>query len=283
MKTYKFAIFALIIALFFGFSLCGYTKELHVVTTLDLLKDITQQIGKDKVRVESILTGLQNPHTYDAKPKDIIALSKADIFIEIGGGLEGFVDKILRNVKKKDLIVVKLIEGIPLIGKNPHIWLDPENGKIIAKKISETLCRARPEEESFFQKNLLIYTNRIDKVEKEIGVKLSRLNDKRVISSLPTFVYFYKRFGFKEVGQVVELPGHEPSFRKIKELIVLIKKEKIPFLVTNPFVKVKPVKVIKEETGIKEVPLLPLLHKAFGVTTYLDMIKYNGEAFLKDE
>ncbi len=281
MKIWKIIVFALAILLIL--SIYGFSKDIHIVTTLDFLKDITQEIGRDKVYVESILGGVQNPHTYDAKPKDIVTLSKADLFIEIGGGLEGFVDKILKNVKRKDLVVVKLIEGIPLIGKNPHIWLDPENGKIIAKKISDALCKLAPEEKSFFEKNLSLYIKKIDSIEKEIGVKLSELEDKRVVSSLPTFVYFYKRFGFKEVGRVVEFPGHEPSFRKIKELIVLIKKERIPFLVTNPFIDVKPVGVIKEETGIKEIPLLPFFYKLFGVYTYLDMIKYNGEAFLKDE
>ena len=279
MKIWKITALTLVILL--TLSIYGFSKDIHIVTTLDFLKDITQEIGGDKIYVESILTGLQNPHTYDAKPKDIVALSKADLFIEIGGGLEGFVDKILKNVKREDLIVVKLIDGIPLIGKNPHIWLDPENGKIIAKKISNTLCKLVPEEKPFFEKNLSLYTKKIDSIEKEIGAKLSKLEDKRVISSLPTFVYFYRRFGFEEVGRIVELPGHEPSFRKIKKLIVLIKKEKIPFLVTNPFVNVKPVKVIKEETGIKEVALVPLLYKQFKVYTYLDMIKYNGEAFFK--
>ncbi len=116
-------------------------------------------------------------------------------------------------------------------------------------------------------------------MEKEI----SSLPDKRVISSLPSFVYFYKRFGIEEMGRVVEFPGHEPSLKKIRDLIVFIKKHKIPYIITNPLVPVKPVNIIKEETGIKEIKLLPLLYRPFGVNTYLDMIKYNGDAFLKNE
>ncbi len=257
----------------------GYSKGLNIVTTLRFLKDITQEIGQNKVNVISILKGTENPHTYEAKPRDIIALSKADIFIEIGGGLEGFVDKILKNVKKKDLKVVVLTKGIKLIGKNPHIWLDPENGKIIALKIKNVLSEKDPEDKLLFEKNLNLYIKKIEEIEKDAKERFSQLKDKRVVSSLPSFVYFYKRFGFTEVGRVVDLPGHEPSLKKIRDLIVLIKKEKIPYLVTNPLVKVKPVKIIKEETGIKEVKLLPLLYPPFKVEKYLDMLKYNVDAF----
>ncbi len=283
MKKIYSVILTVILLLFFVDISPAFPKDIHVVTTLGFLKDITKEIGKDKVDVVSILKGTENPHTYEAKPKDIVALSRADLFIEIGGGLEGFVDKILKNVRGKKLKVVVLTDGIGLIDKNPHIWLDPENGKLIAKKIKDALTLISPSNNEYFKENLDAYIEKIDKVEKIVEKEISSLPDKRVISSLPSFVYFYKRFGIEEMGRVVELPGHEPSLKKIRDLIVFIKKYKIPYIITNPLVPVKPVNIIKEETGIKEIKLLPLLYKPFGVNTYLDMIKYNGDAFLKNE
>ncbi len=283
MKKVYSVILTVILLLFFVNISPAFPKSIRVVTTLRFLKDITKEIGKDKVDVISILKGTENPHTYEAKPKDIVALSRADLFIEVGGGLEGFVDKILKNVRGKKLRVIVLISGIELIDKNPHIWLDPENGKIIAKKIKDALTLISPSNNEYFKENLDAYIEKIDKVEKIVEKEISSLPDKRVISSLPSFVYFYKRFGIEEMGRVVELPGHEPSLKKIRDLIVFIKKHKIPYIITNPLVPVKPVNIIKEETGIKEIKLLPLLYRPFGVNTYLDMIKYNGDAFLKNE
>ena len=283
MKKVYSVILTVILLLFFVNISPAFPKSIRVVTTLRFLKDITKEIGKDKVDVISILKGTENPHTYEAKPKDIVALSSADLFIEVGGGLEGFVDKILKNVRGKKLRVIVLISGIELIDKNPHIWLDPENGKIIAKKIKDALTLISLSNNEYFKENLDAYIEKIDKVEKIVEKEISSLPDKRVISSLPSFVYFYKRFGIEEMGRVVELPGHEPSLKKIRDLIVFIKKHKIPYIITNPLVPVKPVNIIKEETGIKEIKLLPLLYRPFGVNTYLDMIKYNGDAFLKNE
>ncbi len=283
MKKVYSVILTVILLLFFVNISPAFPKSIRVVTTLRFLKDITKEIGKDKVDVISILKGTENPHTYEAKPKDIVALSRADLFIEVGGGLEGFVDKILKNVRGKKLRVIVLISGIELIDKNPHIWLDPKNGKIIAKKIKDALTLISPSNNEYFKENLDAYIEKIDKVEKIVEKEISSLPDKRVISSLPSFVYFYKRFGIEEMGRVVELPGHEPSLKKIRDLIVFIKKHKIPYIITNPLVPVKPVNIIKEETGIKEIKLLPLLYRPFGVNTYLDMIKYNGDAFLKNE
>lgn len=261
----------------------SFSKPINIVTTLNFLEDITTQIGKDRVKIVSILTGIENPHTYEAKPKDIIALSKADIFIEIGSGLEGFVDKILKNVKKKDLKIVILTEDFQLINNNPHIWLDPENGKKMAEKIANALISKSPENRKFFEENLNIYLKKIDDAEEKAKKNLDKLSDKRVVSSLPTYIYFYKRFKIKEMAKIVDGPGHRPSLKRIKKIISLIKKEGIPYIVTNPFIKVKSVKIIIDETNVKEVKLVPLLYKPFNINTYIDMIEYNGRAFSINE
>ena len=193
MRGVKFIVFIILIVIVLIPTL-SFSKPINIVTTLNFLEDITTQIGKDRVKIVSILTGIENPHTYEAKPKDIIALSKADIFIEIGSGLEGFVDKILKNVKKKDLKIVILTEDFQLINNNPHIWLDPENGKKMAEKIANALISKSPENRKFFEENLNIYLKKIDDAEEKAKKNLDKLSDKRVVSSLPTYIYFYKRF-----------------------------------------------------------------------------------------
>ena len=157
MKKFYIKLLLTILVIFLIIPSYGYSKKINVVTTLGFLKDITQEIGKDKVNVISVLKGTENPHTYEAKPRDIITISKADIFIEIGGGLEGFVDKILKNVKNKDLKIIILIKNVKLIEKNPHIWLDPENGKLIALKIKNALSEKDPKNKPFFEENLNLY------------------------------------------------------------------------------------------------------------------------------
>src|SRR5678809_1434888 len=150
---------------FFLISSMGILTTVHagtikVVTTTTDLKSITELIGGDKVSVSSIATGYQNPHFVDPKPSYIIALSQADLFVTVGLDLEtGWSPQLLsssRNTKIQKgapgyvdasesvglLQVPSSInraEGDIHIYGNPHYWLDPLNGKVIARNVANGL------------------------------------------------------------------------------------------------------------------------------------------------
>src|SRR6201989_223287 len=133
-----------------------HAGTIKVVTTTTDMKSITELIGGDKVSVTSIATGYQNPHFVDPKPSYIISLSDADMYVTIGLDLEtGWSPQLLassRNTKiqKGSAGYVDASDGISLfqvptaanraegdihIFGNPHYWLDPLNGKVIARNI----------------------------------------------------------------------------------------------------------------------------------------------------
>ena len=145
---------------------------IKVVTTLTDLKSITELIGGNKVSVTSIATGYQNPHFVDPKPSYIISLSNADMFVTVGLDLEtGWSPQLLsssRNTKiqKGAAGYVDASEGIGLlqvptsanraegdihIYGNPHYWLDPLNGKVIARNIANGLERVDPSNKSTYE------------------------------------------------------------------------------------------------------------------------------------
>ena len=128
---------------------------IKVVTTTTDLKSITELIGGDKVSVSSIATGYQNPHFVDPKPSYIISLSKADMFVTVGldleigwspqllassrntkiqKGAEGYVDASVGVGLLQVPTSANRAEGDIHIYGNPHYWLDPLNGKVIAQK-----------------------------------------------------------------------------------------------------------------------------------------------------
>src|SRR5260221_9384320 len=156
----------------FSFANAGTIK---VVTTTTDTKSIAEMIGGDKVSVSSIATGYQNPHFVDPKPSYIIGLTKADLFVTIGLDLEtGWSPQLLsssRNnkIQKGSAGYVDASEGISLlqvpsslnraegdihIYGNPHYWLDPMNGKVIAKNIANGLERVDPSNRPVYEKNL---------------------------------------------------------------------------------------------------------------------------------
>src|SRR6476660_9708724 len=148
---------------------------IKVVTTTMDLKSITELIGGDKVSVSAIATGYQNPHFVDPKPSYIIGLSQADLFVTVGLDLEtGWSPQLLsssRNTKiqKGSNGYIDASTGISLyqvpnaanraegdihIYGNPHYWLDPVNGKQIARNIATGLEIVDLSNKEYYEKNL---------------------------------------------------------------------------------------------------------------------------------
>src|SRR6476469_5159720 len=209
--------------IFFSISLFGILTTAHagtikVVTTISDLKSIAEMIGGDKVSVSSIATGYQNPHFVDPKPSYIIGLSKADMFVTVGLDLEtGWSPQLLtssRNTKiqKGAEGYVDASQGIGLlqvpssanraegdihIYGNPHYWLDPMNGKVIARNIANGLERVDPSHKSVYEANLQSFYSRIDTKMKEWQAKIAPFKGTRIIAYHNEWVYFEKRFGLE--------------------------------------------------------------------------------------
>src|SRR6187401_69800 len=131
--------------------------KLSVVATTEDLAAIAREVGGDKITVESIARGYQDPHFVEAKPSFILKLQKADLLIAVGRELEiGWLPPLVlqsRNRKIQpgaegylDASLTASILEIPTgqltraMGDvhpqgNPHYWLDPGNGRHIAKAI----------------------------------------------------------------------------------------------------------------------------------------------------
>src|SRR3954464_4170820 len=174
--------FAIVVFLLIFFS-SAYAGKIKVVATLQDLKSITELIGGDKVSVSAIATGYQNPHFVDPKPSYIISLSQADLFVTVGLDLEtgwspqllsssrntriqkganGYVDASVGVTLYQVPNAANRAEGDIHIYGNPHYWLDPLNGKQIARNIANGLERVDPSNKSYYETNLLGFSKAID-------------------------------------------------------------------------------------------------------------------------
>src|SRR5262245_25496285 len=150
--------------------------KLNVVATTEDLGAIGREVGGDRITIESIARGYQDPHFVEAKPSFILKLQRADLLVVVGRELEiGWLPPLIqqsRNAKIQpgaggylDASLTATILEVPTgqitramgdvhpLG-NPHYWLDPENGKRIAKAIADKLSELRPNDRAFFQQQL---------------------------------------------------------------------------------------------------------------------------------
>src|SRR5207344_2779486 len=162
--------------------------KLNVMATTEDLASIAREVGGDRIVIESIARGYQDPHFVEAKPSFILKLQKADLLIVVGRELEiGWLPPLIqqsRNAKVQvgaqgylDASLTASILEVPTgqitraMGDvhpqgNPHYWLDPENGKRVAKEIADKLSELRPGDKAVFDQHQAAFASRIDDAEK---------------------------------------------------------------------------------------------------------------------
>jgi ABC-type Zn uptake system ZnuABC Zn-binding protein ZnuA len=270
-------------------------QRLRVITTSTDLKALAEEVGGDRVEVESLTRGFQNQHNVEGRASFMLKLSRADLFVRIGLNHEPWLDPILEGARNPRILrgAPGLVEGwqgmelleIPPAGTdrsmgdihaygNTHIWLDPENAKIIVRNIAEGLKRVDPAHAAAYEQNWQRFVARIDTALPKWLQKLAPFRGAKIITYHTDLPYFVRRFGLVVAGYVEPKPGIPPSPAYVAELVQRIRGEKIPLLVVVSYYDDRLPKRIGEEAGAK-VLIVPLsVGGAKGIDTYFALIDY---------
>jgi ABC-type Zn uptake system ZnuABC Zn-binding protein ZnuA len=268
------------------------TEPLNIVVTIPVLKDLTEQVGGPYVRVTSLLSGYENEHTYSPKPSDLVAVRKARLLFEVGIGLEVWVSSLVKNAGSSSLRVITTSKGIALLRDrpdhdstahaaeehdrgNPHVWMDPENAATMMRHITEALIQTDPAHATEYRANQASYLRKLDKLRGDLSNRIARLTDRRFITHHPAWPYFARRFGLQIVGTILPQSGSEPSALHLRNLIAMIKKNRIKVVVSEVQLSQKIPELLAKETGARVVVLTTLPGGLPHTETYLDMLRYN--------
>lgn len=289
----KSMVFAVLLISIFSSANAGNIK---VVTTTTDLKSITELVGGNKVSVSSIATGYQNPHFVDPKPSYIIKLSGADLFVTVGLDLEtGWSPSLLsssRNskIQKGSPGYVDASEGVGLlqvptalnrgegdihIYGNPHYWLDPLNGKVIARNIANGLERIDPSNKTFYETNLQAFFKKINEKMVEWQAKMAPYKGSKIIAYHNEWCYFEKRFGLEIVDFMEPKPGIPPSPSQLVKVIKEVAANKIKVIISSPYFTTSSSDVVAKQTGVKELTLATSTNAFDQVKDYFSLFDYD--------
>jgi ABC-type Zn uptake system ZnuABC Zn-binding protein ZnuA len=276
------AVRAVIFFLIFNTPL-AFAAPLKVVATLPILKEFAEHVGGEHIEAISLITGYESEHSYSPKPSDLKALSEARLLLEIGLGLEVWLQGLVKNAGSSGLRVVTTSRDISVIRDtddpgsqgNPHIWLDPENARIMTGHIAQALIEVDPAHTLVYRTNLENYLKRLSDSERELKGHVAMLRDRRIVTHHPAWPYFARRFGFRIEGDIIRQVGSEPSAAQLARLARRMKTEKIKVIVSEPQLNQKLAQTLAMETGARIVLLSPLPGAIKGTETYLSMLHYD--------
>jgi zinc/manganese transport system substrate-binding protein len=272
-------------------------SPLRVITSTTDLAALTQEVGGERVQVESIARGYQDPHYVEAKPSFLLKLHRADLLIVVGLQLEiswlpplitqsgnsriqpgawGYLDasQFAEILEIPTAQVTRAMGDVHPYG-NPHYWLDPQNGLRIAQGIQKKLAEMRPGEAAYFEQRFQAFSQRLAEAEKAWDEGMKPFRGRKVVTYHRSWPNFAKRFGLEVVGYVEPRPGIPPSPGHLVELIQLMKREKVKVILVEPYFDLKTPDAVARETGAQVVVLLPSVGGNKEAADYFKLFDYD--------
>ncbi|MCJ7502198.1 MAG: metal ABC transporter substrate-binding protein, partial [Acidobacteriia bacterium] len=272
-------------------------SKLKIVTSTTDLAEFAAQVGGDRVEVESIARGYQDPHYVEAKPSFVLKLHRADLLIAVGLQLEigwlpplitqcgnpavqvgakGYLDasQFAEILEIPTGVVTRAMGDVHPFG-NPHYWLDPENGRRIARGIALKLAEMQPEGAAYFEGRFQAFSKRLDEAEKVWDGEMKPFRGHKVVTYHRSWPNFTKRFGLSVVGEIEPRPGIPPSPRHTVDLIQMMKRDNVKVILVEPYFDLKTPNGIAREAGAQVVVLLPSVGGEKEVTDYFKLFDYD--------
>ena len=268
-----------------------------VVTTTEDLAALVREVGGDKVSVESIAKGYQDPHFVEAKPSFILKLHDADLLIVIGRELElGWLPPLMTQSRNAKIQVggpgyLDASQGVRILeiptgqitramgdvhpSGNPHYWLDPDNGRIIAKSIATALTRISPNDKAYFDQRYADFDRRLADAQKRWAAAMAPYKGTKVVTYHRSWPNFTERFGLDVIGYVEPKPGIPPSPSHTIQLIAEMKRQNVKLILVEPYFDLKTPNSSARETGGQVLVLTPSVGGVKEAGNYIALFDYN--------
>ena len=271
--------------------------KLNVVTTTEDLAAIAREVAGDRATIEAIARGYQDPHFVEAKPSFILRLQRADLLVVVGRELEvGWLPPLVQQSRNARIqpgadgyldasLTAKILEiptgqvtramgDVHPLG-NPHYWLDPGNGRRIAKAIADKLARMAPADASYFAARYAAFDLRLAAAEKRWDAQMAPYKGLKVVTYHRSWPNFTDRFGLEVIGYVEPRPGIPPSPRHTFDLIAEVKRQGVKILIVEPYFDLKTPTMVGRETGARVLVLPPSVGGEKAITDYIALFDYD--------
>ncbi len=272
-------------------------KKLNVVTATTDLAALAQEVGGDKINVESIARGYQDPHFVEAKPSFLLKLRQADLLVVVGlqleigwlpplitqsgngriqAGANGYLDasQFAEILEIPQGSITRAMGDVHPLG-NPHYWLDPDNGRRVAKGIANKLAEMDPADAAYFQQRDQDFERRLAEADKKWQAETQPFHGRKVVTYHNSLPNFAKHFGLSVVGFVEPRPGIPPTPSHTLDVINMMKRDRVKVIMVEPYFDRKTPDSIGRETGGTVVEYLPSVGGVKEVTTYFQLFDYD--------
>jgi ABC-type Zn uptake system ZnuABC Zn-binding protein ZnuA len=247
--------------------------KLRVVASTTDLASIAAMVGGERVEVTSIATGRSDPHYVEVLPSYMVKVKKARIYLKVGLDLDRWADPIIDGSRNDKLVVVDCSARIAPMNVpnqkvdasmgdvhprgNPHYWLDPENGLLIAESVLQALQSVDAAGAEAYRAGYERFAAALREKQRQWGEAAAAVRGMEIVTFHDTWPYFARAFGVEVVGFVEPKPGIEPTPTHTAALVELVRSRGVRIIGVEPYFSTRTPETIARATGAQVVPLAP--------------------------
>uniref|UniRef100_UPI003F4C7FC2 metal ABC transporter substrate-binding protein n=1 Tax=Brachyspira catarrhinii TaxID=2528966 RepID=UPI003F4C7FC2 len=228
------------------------SNKLKVYASIYPMYDFAKKICGDKADVYNMTSAGSEPHDFEITSKDMANLTKANLFIYNGGGMEHWVDTVKDSIK--ELKYVETSSNIDDKGVDPHFWLSPIKAKKQMENIKNALAEIDAVNADYYNSNYNYYADRLDELDNHFKDVLSKIKNTNVVVTHPAFGHFCEAYSLNQVA----IARDEADPKAMSDTISFIKNNNVKAIFYEDFSSSKLVDSIAKETGAKILTLNPI-------------------------
>jgi zinc/manganese transport system substrate-binding protein len=270
---------------------------LNVVTATQDMASIAQEVGGDKIKITPLAKGYQDPHFVEAKPSFVLILNKADLLIVVGRDLEiGWLPPLITQSRNARIqpgangyldpstsarildmptgAVTRAEGDVHPLG-NPHYWLDPENGRRIAKAIEAKLSQMDPANAAYYAQREADFEQRLTAAQQRWKAQMAPYKGVKVVTYHKSWTNFADAFGLNVIGYVEPKPGIPPTPQHTLDVINAMKAQNVKIIMVEPYFDTKTPNSIASNTGAKVLVMPPSVGGVPQASDYFKLFDYD--------
>ncbi|GGE06316.1 ABC transporter substrate-binding protein [Marinithermofilum abyssi] len=260
-------------------------EKLQVYTSMYPLADFAEKIGGKHVQVTNMVPSGVEPHEFEPKPRDMMQLQNADVFIYNGAGFESWAEK-AQSALGEHALTVNSTKSIDLKaseshhredghdhggvnphdqedghdhgGVDPHVWLDPVLAKKQAAAIRDALVKKDPQHRKEYEANYQKLAQRLDTLDQQLKKITKQAKRKEIIVSHAAYGHLAERYDLKQIAISGLSPSQEPTAKDLKRVVEEARKHRVKYIFFETLVHPKVEKSVQEEIGARALTLNPL-------------------------
>jgi len=243
--------------------------KIKVVASTNDLASIAATVGGDRVEVSAIARPNADAHRVEVLPSYMVRVAKADLYLKVGMQLDRWADQIIDGSRNGRLQIVDCSENVVVLDRpttkvdarqgdvhpegNPHYWLDPGNGAVVAAHVARALARLEPQRAAEFQARAEAFAAACEARRAAARERLAGLPNRLLLTYHASWTYFAHVTGLEVAGTVEPVPGIPPTERHLSDLVSLVRERRVPVLLQEPYFSDDAGGFLARETGIRVV------------------------------